>query len=49
MTQAQVQAQEAEFAARTLEQEKTRFEQSLRESYQLSIDEARAFSPGKCT
>ena len=42
LTQAQTQAQEAEFQARTLDQERTRFEQSLRETYQLSIEEARA-------
>ena len=42
LTQAQAQAQEAEFAARTLDQERERFELSLRETYQLSMEEARA-------
>jgi len=41
LSQAQTQAQEAEFLTRTLEQDRTRFELSLRETYQLSMDEAR--------
>jgi chromosome segregation protein len=36
------QAQEAEFRVRTLESEKLRFEQGLRDTYQLSTDEAAA-------
>lgn len=42
ISQAQIQAQETEFRSRTLETETQRFEQSLRESYQLSIEEAQA-------
>ncbi len=42
LSQAQVRAQEAEFQARTLDQERARFEQSLRDIYQLSMEEARA-------
>jgi chromosome segregation protein len=42
LSQAQTQAQEAEFLARTLDQDRTRFELSLKETYQLSIDDARA-------
>jgi chromosome segregation protein len=41
VSQAQAQAQEAEFQTRTLEAEKIRFEQALLTSYQLSVDEAR--------
>ena len=37
----QAQAQEAEFQVRTLDQERARMEQALRDSYQLSIDEAK--------
>jgi chromosome segregation protein len=37
----QTKAQEAEFQVRTLGQEKARMEQSLRESYQLSMEEAK--------
>ena len=42
LSQAMVQAQEAEFQARSLDQDRLRFEQSLRDTYQLSIEEARA-------
>ena len=42
LSQAMVQAQEAEFQARSLDQDRLRFEQSLRDTYQLSMDEARA-------
>jgi chromosome segregation protein len=38
---AQAQAQEAEFAVRTLEQERTRIEQSLLSTWQLTMEEAR--------
>src|SRR5207249_3792466 len=48
LSQAQTQTQEAEFLTRTLEQDRSRFELSLRETYQLSMDEARA-SHGELT
>jgi chromosome segregation protein len=48
LSQAQTQAQEAEFAARTLDQDRARFELALRETYQLSMAEARA-SHGEVT
>ena len=38
----QAQALEAEFRVRTLDQERARLEQALRDSHQLSIDEAKA-------
>jgi len=41
LSQAQVQAQEAEFQARSLDQDRLRFEQSLRDIYQLSMEDAR--------
>jgi chromosome segregation protein len=42
LAQAQTQAQEAEFQVRTLDQERTRLEQILRDTYQLSLEEARS-------
>jgi len=42
LVQAQAQAQEAEFQSRTLEQDKARLEQALKDSWQLSIEEARS-------
>ncbi len=42
LAEAQAAVQEAEFQARTLDQERQRFERSLQESHQLSIEEARA-------
>ncbi len=42
LSQAQTRAQEAEFQARTLEQEKTRLEQTLQDTYQLSVEEAQS-------
>jgi len=42
LAQVQAKAQEAEFQARLLDQERTRFEQSLRETYQLTVEGARA-------
>ncbi len=42
VSQAQTEAQEAEFQARTLDQDRARFTLALRETYQLSMDEARA-------
>ncbi len=40
------QAQEAEFKTRTLDAERARFEQALRDTYQLSIEDARATHAG---
>jgi chromosome segregation protein len=42
LTRAQAEAQEAEFVARTLDQERTRIEQTLLNTWQLSIEDARA-------